>query len=299
MLPTLSISLGQKVLGILLLMDNLNQNETDKPISKSSDYSDFLVVGETAARAAGEVLKDWMGKAPVTEKGPGDFVTQADIASQETIESMIRTSFPTHGFLGEENQSAEDKTNPLVDSEFCWVVDPLDGTTNYIHQLRSFSVSIALLQRGKIVVGIVYDPLLDEMYAASLGGGATLNEAPITVSQCRHIDQSLLVCSFSTNVQQDSIELKRFTNILCNTQSSIRRLGSAALNLAYVACGRLDGYWATSLNIWDMAAGTLILTEAGGVIEHIDGKPLQLDDPQFVAANNRQLLNQASKWLQV
>lgn len=280
-------------------MDNSNQGETDEPISSGSDYSDFLVVCKAAARAAGEVLKDGMGKAPVTEKSPGDFVTQADIASQEAIEAMIHTSFPTHGFLGEENQSADDKPNQLVDYEFCWVVDPLDGTTNYIHQLRSFSVSIALLHRGKIVAGIVYDPLLDEMYAASLGGGATLNEAPIRVSQCTNIDQSLLVCSFSTNVQQDSIELKRFTNILCNTQSTIRRLGSAALNLAYVACGRLDGYWATSLKLWDMAAGTLILTEAGGVIEHIDGKPLQLDDPQFVAANNPRLLSQVSKWLQV
>ena len=266
-------------------------NRSEREIA---DYGDFLSAAKSAARAAGEVLKEWLGKAQVTEKGPGDYVTQADLASQQKIQQLLQSSFPNHDFKGEENPAVTDHHGPSNNAEFCWVVDPLDGTTNYIHQLRSFSVSIALLQRGRIVVGVVYDPLLDEMFAASLGSGATLNEDPIAVSRCSDINQSLLVCSFSTQVQIDSIELRRFTNILCHTNSSIRRLGSAALNLAYVACGRLDGYWATSLNLWDMAAGTIILTEAGGVIEHIDSKPLQLDDPQFVAANNTELLREIS-----
>ena len=280
-------------------MNNSDRKQSPKTTQDQIDYSDFLSACKNASYAAGEILKEWMGKARVTEKGPGDFVTQADIASQETIEEILHKSFPTHGFLGEENQSLEKPISQLQEMDFCWVVDPLDGTTNYIHQLRSFSISIALLHRGQIVAGTVYDPVLDEMYAASLGNGATLNDKAIQVSQCNDIDQSLLVCSFSRSVKPESDELKRFIQLLCNTQGSIRRLGSAALNLAYIACGRLDGYWATSLNLWDMAAGAILLTEAGGVIQHIDSKPLELEDPRFIAANNQSMLEQVSDWIQL
>ncbi len=280
-------------------MNNSDRKQSPKTPQNQIDYSHFLSACKNASYAAGEILKEWMGKARVTEKGPGDFVTQADIASQKTIEQKLHQSFPTHSFLGEEDQSSKKPTSRLQEMEFCWVVDPLDGTTNYIHQLRSFSISIALLHHGQIVAGTVYDPVLDEMYAASLGNGATLNDKPIRVSQCNDIDHSLLVCSFSRNVKPDSDELKRFTKLLCNTQGSIRRLGSAALNLAYIACGRLDGYWATSLNLWDMAAGAILVTEAGGVIQHIDSKPLELEDPQFIAANNDAMFGQIAGWIQL
>lgn len=268
------------------------------PSHDNNDYSAFLATAQTAARAAGAVLVKWLGKASVTEKGPGDYVTQADVESQQAIHSIIHKAHPSHGFLGEED-APENLDMAMHELEYCWIVDPLDGTTNYIHQLNSFSVSIALVHRGKIVMGTVYDPILDEMYCASLGMGATLNDQPIRVSRCTNIDQSLLVCSFSSHVEPDSPELKRFLNVLCHTQSSIRRLGSAALNLAYVAVGRLDGYWASSLKVWDMAAGAIILTEAGGVIQHIELKPLELSDPRFLATNNQRLQDQIGARLQV
>ena len=262
------------------------------------DYSAFVETAQKAARAAGDVLIQWLGRASATEKGPGDYVTQADLDSQRVIYSIIHAIHPSHGFLGEED-APKDLKLAMNEMEYCWIVDPLDGTTNYIHQLNSFSVSIALLHRGRIVMGTVFDPILNEMYSASLGTGATLNNQPIHVSPCTNLDHSLLVCSFSRQVERNSLELKRFLNVLCHTQSSLRRLGSAALNLAYVAAGRLDGYWATSLKVWDMAAGAIILTEAGGVIQHIDLKPLDLCDPQFLATNNQRMQEQIGSWLQV
>ncbi len=251
------------------------------------DFSAFLQLSEAAAKAGGSVLTRWLGKISVTEKNVGDFVTQADIESQKTIQRLIHDAYPDHAFLGEEEQ--DDNSLGSTDSEFCWIVDPLDGTTNYIHQLPSFSVSVALQYRNEIIAGCVFDPLLDETYLAACNQRATLNGKPIRVSDCIDADRALLVCSFPNQVARASRDVARFVNVLCDTTSSIRRLGSAALNLCYVACGRLDGYWATSVNIWDIAAGLIILEQAGGRMHSIENAPLDMNNPKFVATATDEL----------
>ena len=247
------------------------------------EVDEFLKVCRAAAKAGGEQLVRLMGTANVSEKKPGDFVTEADFASQKAIREVIMAAFPAHSFVGEEDDGSLDS----LDTEgFCWIVDPLDGTTNYIHQLRSFSVSVALAYQGELIVGTVLDPLLEEDYYAARGKGAFLNGEPIQTSKIQELGRALLVCSFSSRVAPDSPEIKRFVNIMQQV-GSVRRLGSAALNFCYVACGRLDAYWATSVNSWDVAAGTLILREAGGVISGLDGQPYDLNHPRFVASANQ------------
>jgi myo-inositol-1(or 4)-monophosphatase len=263
------------------------RNSGNSPQTEKLDFSAFLQLSEAAAKAGGSVLTRWMGKIDVTEKNVGDYVTQADIESQMTIQRLIHEAYPDHAFLGEEQQN--DISSGSIDSEFCWIVDPLDGTTNYIHQLPSFSVSVALRYQNKIIAGCVFDPLLDETYLAARNQSATLNGQPIEVSNCKDVDRALLVCSFPNQVARTSRDVARFVNVLCDTNSSIRRLGSAALNLCYVACGRLDGYWATSVNIWDIAAGLIILEQAGGRMHSIENTPLDMNNPKFVATANDEL----------
>jgi myo-inositol-1(or 4)-monophosphatase len=243
-----------------------------------------------------------LGNAPATEKGPGDFVTQTDIRSQDCIQQIIHQSYPEHAFIGEElsNRREPGRRRSSDDSngiDYCWIVDPLDGTLNFIHQLYSFSVSIGLKFRQQIIVGCVFDPMLDEMFVATRGGGAFLNGIPIHVSHITTLRKALLVCSFSSRVSRDGDELARFINILCDGRASIRRLGSAALNLCYVASGRLDGYWATSIRPWDVAAGSLVLTEAGGHLINIDGMAFSLDDPRLIAAASPQLGEEMASYL--
>jgi len=242
----------------------------------------FLKSCQQAAQAGGEILLKWLGKTNVSEKNSGDLVTEADYESQKTIRDFLENKFPEHSFLGEEEDGS---LKTLETGGFCWVVDPLDGTTNFVHQLRSFAVSVALTYRGEVIVGTVLDPVLNECYSAAQGQGADLNGETIQTSDCDDIQNSLLVCSFSTHVTPDDPQVKRFLQVM-HRCGSIRRLGSAALNLCYVGCGRLDGYWATSVSIWDIAAGMLILEEAGGIITHIDNTPLDLHDPQFLASAN-------------
>jgi myo-inositol-1(or 4)-monophosphatase len=174
-------------------------------------------------------------------------------------------------------------------SDYCWIVDPLDGTTNYIHQLPSFSISIALQYRGEILVGCVHDPVLRETYTAIRHRGAELNGQPIRTSGRRETNQSLVVCSLPTVLVRESPELRRMINILCDSKATLRRLGSAALNLCYIASGRLDAYWTTFASVWDVAAGALILQEAGGTLVHLDGGNFDWNDLQFVAASTRDL----------
>jgi len=266
--------------------------------------NEFLRISQAAARAAGEILISEMGKARISEKRPGDFVTHVDFRSQQCIQQIIHQSFPDHEFIGEESlfqDGSESERGKIVsrEADYCWVVDPLDGTLNYIHQLHSFSISIGLKFRQQVIVGCVFDPVLNEMFVATLGGGAFLNEKPIQVSRATALSQALLVCSFSSRVTRDSDELTRFINILCDGHASIRRLGSAALNLCYVACGRLDGYWATSVQSWDVAAGSLILREAGGILSSINGFEFDLNDPQLIAAASPQLGREMASYLSI
>jgi myo-inositol-1(or 4)-monophosphatase len=246
----------------------------------------LLSVAESAARAGGEVLLAWEGRVQAREKGPNDLVTEADLEAQDTIEAVIRGHFSNHDFLGEEGNTTWPRQ-----SEYRWIVDPLDGTTNFIHGLPQYAVSIGVEHKSQLVAGVIFDPKSNECFTAQRGGGAHLNGTAMRVSSCREIEEALLVASFSPQVSRDSMEIRRFIEVIVSCRA-MRRLGSAALNLAYVAAGRLDGYWATSLKTWDVAAGALILREAGGTLSGVDGRPFDLEHPTIVATATETLHRQ-------
>jgi len=257
---------------------------------------EFLSVCEQAARAGGKILLDWQHRFTTREKGLRDLVTEADVASQKAIRDILLGHFPSHDFLGEEDASFPAAPKTSGKSEYRWIVDPLDGTANYVHHLPAFAVTIALqrcvfdsgLREGETILGVVFDRLANEFYHALQGGGTFLNGQPVGSSGCKSPEQAMVAVSFAPNVPRGSIEIARFVEALHSCQS-VRRLGSAALNLAYLAAGRLDAYWATSVKIWDVAAGLLMVQEAGGKISHISGGPLHLENPEFLAAASEPL----------
>lgn len=249
-----------------------------------SELQQFAELCEAAARAGGRVLCEWRERFSVREKAPRDLVTQADIASQAAIETMVRESYPSHAFVGEEG--AADDLAPTA--EYRWLVDPLDGTANYVHGLRPYGVSVALARGNDVLVGTVFDPTHDECFTAQRGEGAVLNGRRLRTSSCRRLSEALVACSFSANVHRESPEISRFLDVVVESQS-LRRLGSAALNLCYLAAGQLDAYWTTNAQCWDVAAGLLLLQEAGGVITSVDGLPLVLDRPHLLAAATPEL----------
>ena len=261
--------------------------------SQQRDLKLFSSASQEAARLGGDILLKWLGKITVQEKGFRDLVTQADFESQEVIREFLNREFPQHQFVGEESL---DEPDSQTSSEYCWIVDPLDGTTNYVHQLRSFAVSVALCLNNSALVGTVFDPVLDECYSAILGQGATLNGRPIQSSGCQEISKSLFVSSFARQTKRCDPDVERFLNMLENA-GSIRRLGSAALNLCYVACGRLDGYWATSLSKWDVAAGWLIAIEAGAHLADFSGAVPNLENPRFCVTATPELFAQVQPLL--
>ena len=254
----------------------------------------FIEVCEIAARAGGQELLRWRGKFTAQEKGPKDLVTEADLASQRVIRDIILNAYPTHRFVGEEE---DDAPTPSTNAAYEWIVDPLDGTCNYVHGLPAYAVSIALTRDSTVIAGVVYDPVAQECFAAEQGHGATLNGDKIQVSSCQTLGQALVASSFPAQVERDSPEIQRFTDVLIQSQA-LRRWGSAALNMSYVACGRLDAYWATSVKKWDVAAGCLLITEAGGTITRLDGSPFVLEDPKFVATAGDSLHAELAKVLQ-
>ncbi len=247
---------------------------------------EFLNACRAAALIGGEQLESYRDRFQTSEKGRHDLVTDSDLASQRAIHDYLYQRFPDHGFLGEESIRL-----PMVDnsaSEYRWIVDPLDGTLNYVHQLQSWSVSIALQQNDQVVAGAVYDPWLQEMYLATCDGPATLNGVSLQTRKCDDLQQALLVVSLPTNLSRQSPEIDDLIELMCSTRS-VRRLGSAALNLCYLAAGRVDAYWATRLNLWDVAAGWLILEQAGGWLCNPQGGPVDPNQPQLVAAANETL----------
>jgi len=250
---------------------------------------DYLKTAEHAARTAGKLLDNLQGRCQVWSKGTKDFVTEADIAAQRVIREIVLDAYPTHGFIGEEDQVPQ--LWGEIASGCRWIVDPLDGTTNFVHQLPSYAVSIALEVDGEVAVGVVFDPAGDECFTAIRGKGANLNGEPIQVSHCEQLGEALIAASFAANVQRGSDEIARFVEMLIACHS-LRRLGSAALNLCYLGCGRLDAYWATSVKPWDVAAGVLIVREAGGNVTRIDGSPFSVLNPQFAASANSLLHEQ-------
>lgn len=250
--------------------------------------SEFIEVCEKSARAGGKLLVDMQDRVTVREKNPKDLVTEADLASQEAIKAVIQAAFPDHEFLGEEGFGQSVDLEAKLRAKFCWVVDPLDGTTNYVHRLPSYCVSVALMEDGSPITGVVYDPVADDCYKAVRGGGAWLNGKQIATSRCELLDRALIAASLPADVPRGSPEVVRLLEILHRCRA-LRRLGSAALNLCYTAAGSLDGYWATSVKIWDVAAGLLLVEEAGGSVAGLDGGELDWVHPQFVAGASEPL----------
>jgi myo-inositol-1(or 4)-monophosphatase len=247
----------------------------------------FLEICEIAARAGGQVLLDWRGKIKAREKGPKDLVTEADLASQKVIRSTLLNAFPDHRFVGEEDGLGTIDQQSRRDG-YCWICDPLDGTTNYVHQLPNYCVSIALRHEDELLVGVVFDPTTQECFSAVAGQGAFLNRRPIHVSDCTETSEALVAISLPPQVQRDSAEIHTFFDLIVASQA-VRRLGSAALNLCYLAAGRLDGYWATDTKIWDVAAGVLLVQEAGGEVSASRGGQFKLGAPGLLAASTPEL----------
>ena len=242
----------------------------------------YLSLARNIAKKAGLLLKNGLGRAHrIKYKGSVNLVTEMDILAEKFIISAIRRRFPKHAIL------AEEKTAPEMKSSYRWVIDPLDGTTNYAHGLPIFSVSIALERDGEIILGVVYDPLRDELFWAGNGQGAFLGKKPIRVSGTARLAQSLLVTGFPYDIRTSSVNnFDHFAHFSMGTQA-VRRLGSAALDLCYVAAGRFDGYWEMKLGPWDLAAGSFIVREAGGKITDFSGGPIHLNGQHVLASNGR------------
>ena len=240
---------------------------------------EFVTAAERAARIAGKILQEWAGKFTVSEKGPSDLVTEADVAAQEAIFNLLHAEFPDHGFLGEENL-----LRSAGSSGYRWVIDPLDGTSNYVHRFPYYAVSIGLERHGELLAGVIFDPTRDEMFTALRGQGATLNGVPLKTSRFARLSQAMVIASFPPGAMPDSPPIQRFIKVLPHAQT-VHRSGSAALNLAYVAAGRLDAVWSTSLKPWDMAAGAVLVAEAGGRVTRMNGDPLRIEIPDLLSSN--------------
>lgn len=239
-----------------------------------------LHVASAAAREAGKILEKHFGAvANIRKKGVIDLVTDSDLEAEKAILHMIRTHFPADRVIAEESGSRGESHDRV------WLIDPLDGTTNYAHGFPFFAVSIALEIKGKAVLGIVYNPHLEEYFEAVKGSGARLNNRRITVSGTKKIGESLLATGFPYDIQENAKDvLELFGRIITKAQG-VRRPGSAALDLCYVACGRIDGFWEKGLHPWDTAAGAVIVQEAGGVLATYQGADYTPYENTVVAAN--------------
>jgi len=239
-------------------------------------------VGIAAAYKGGSVLRSYLGRiSHINKKGSIDIVTEADTDSEKAIIETLLKAFPDHAILAEESGPNKGET------DFTWIVDPLDGTINFTHELSLFAVSIAFSLKGDIVVGIVLIPPTGELFVATKGQGATLNGRPVNVSNAENVSDSLLATGFPYDHKKIHGPLiKRFSNCLKASQG-IRRLGSAALDLCFVACGRFDGFWEQNLKPWDTAAGVLIAGEAGAVITDFSNRSFTIDAKEILATNGK------------
>ena len=248
----------------------------------------FLEVAEEIAREAGGLLREYYHRGVETEyKGDVDIVTAADRASEKLIVSRLNEALPGHGVYGEEG------TRTGLEGEYRWYVDPLDGTTNFAHGFPAFCVLLGCERRragltadedGEMVVGVTYDPLRDEMFSAAKGEGATLNGRPVRVSGRAKLQDSLVATGFPSQKRHESPNV-HFYNEFTLRSHGVRRAGSAGLDLAYVACGRLEAFWEFKLNPWDTSAGYLLVEEAGGMVTHFDGGKFTLDSREVFASN--------------
>lgn len=245
------------------------------------DLKEFAKVGEAAVREAGRYLKENLGRAAgqTSYKGAVDLVTPFDLGAQDILVGRLSAAFPAHGFLAEEGIERSGA------SDCRWVIDPLDGTTNFAHAFPVFCVSAGLECGGRLVLGFVYDPVREELFSALAGGGAFLNGAPIRVSGVDRLDRALLATGFPYDVRQSPVNnLDHWSRFIVRAQA-IRRCGSAALDLSYVACGRFDGFWELKLKPWDVAAGGLIVAEAGGRVTDFADRSFKLGVPAIAATN--------------
>ncbi|HKF20471.1 MAG TPA: inositol monophosphatase family protein [Candidatus Angelobacter sp.] len=239
---------------------------------------DYLVPMEQLARDAGSLLLSCFGKVSIEYKGDVDLVTQADRSSEELIVESIRRQWPEHDLLGEEGSRRE------TGSDFRWYIDPLDGTTNFAHGYPVFCVSLALESKGERIAGVIYDPCRDEMFAAAKGKGATLNGRAIHVSKTARLAESLIATGFPSHKRHKNPNIN-FYHQLTLRSHGVRRAGSAALDLCYVACGRFDAFWEFNLNPWDTAAGVLMVGEAGGNVTNFSGGAFAIDSREVLASN--------------
>lgn len=241
-------------------------------------FEQLREIAETAARLGGRILQDWRARFTAREKSPKNLVTEADLASQHAILEFILARYPDHQFLGEEDLYRTG-TAP-----YRWIIDPLDGTSNYVHGFPYYAVSIGVEHEGELVAGAVYDPNRDEMFAAARGSGATRNGERIEVSSPRDLSQALCMASLPMKAQRTDVQVQRFLKLLEAAQH-VQRTGSAALNLCGVACGRIDAFWSNSLMPWDMAAGVLLVREAGGQVTTTDGGVFDVNHPDLLVSN--------------
>ncbi len=250
---------------------------------RPDEIQSYLDVALTASIKAGKILKRFWGKlSDIREKKiSGDLVTEADKSSEDEIIKVLRSNYPTHSILAEESGMHSGGK-----SEFLWAIDPLDGTTNYAHQFPFVAVSIALLYRGKPVVGVVHNPIMKEVFSAGRDCGSFLNQRRLHVSNVNSLEKSLLATGFSYRRRETLDNNFREFCHLTNKTQGVRRAGSASLDLAYVAAGQLDGFWENELNPWDIAAGVLLVEEAGGKVSSYDKTPLDFMKPKILATNN-------------
>lgn len=256
----------------------------------NSNANEMIYAGPASriARDAGALLRRHYESGVATEyKGEVDIVTVADRESEQLLVDRLHAQWPTHGILGEEG------TRSHMDCEFRWYIDPLDGTTNFAHGFPAFCVSMGLEHRpagtppeadGELIAAVIYDPLRDEMFTAEKGLGAFRNGKRIQVSNAKTLAESLIATGFPSRKRHANANV-HFYHEMTLRSHGVRRAGSAALDLAYVACGRLDGYWEFRLNSWDTAAGVLLVREAGGMVTYIDARPFQLESAEVLASN--------------
>lgn len=241
----------------------------------------LITIATEAARSASKIIlryMDHMERIEITEKNVNEVVTEVDMLSEEIIIEHIQNAYPDHSILAEERGLIEG-------NQYCWIIDPLDGTTNYVHSIPHFAISIAVKNGDKMEIGLVYDPIRNELFTAAHGQGAHLNNRRIRVSDCKKMENAVIGTGFPYKKKQHiKPYLKAFESIFLSA-SGLRRAGAAALDLAYVAAGRLDGFWETSLKEWDMAAGTLLIQEAGGMLSDFQGEDNYLYTGNIIAGN--------------
>jgi myo-inositol-1(or 4)-monophosphatase len=239
----------------------------------------LIHIAVSAARAAGNFIMRNLDRVPqlqIEKKGRNDFVTQVDRSAEAEIIKIIHKAYPAHAILGEEG-------GQIGDNEVTWIIDPLDGTTNFLHQLPHFAVSIGIQVKGRMEHGVIYAPCTQDLYVASRGAGAMLNNRKIRVSGCKELDQALIGTGVPIRAAVMDAYVPMLRSVVENT-AGVRRAGSAALDLAYVAAGRLDAFWELNLKPWDVAAGIVLVQEAGGIVTEIYGQPDPLTTGHILAA---------------